>query len=100
MTDFGEGLETIAGRVLETLDGLPSEDSITAWDLKLKLKVPLSPLYMALGLLQERGCIRIAPEALTYRIRPTTASKSSQPISGVAIQIHAPAAETASPKTS
>jgi len=100
MTDFGESLESTAGRVLEILEGLPSEDSVTAWDLKLKLKVALSPLYMALGLLQERGRIRITPDALTYRIRPSSASKAAQPIAGIPIEIRAPSAEPASSKTS
>ena len=99
MSDFGEGLESIAGRVVEMLERLPAEDSVTAWDLKLKLKVGLSPLYMALGFLQERGRIRIIPDGLTYRIHLATVSKTTQPIVGIPIQIAVPGAEPASSKT-
>lgn len=99
-TGFSQEIESIALKVSEIIEGFPPENSITAWDLKLKLKIGLSPLYIALGLLQERGRIRITPDGLTYRIQPATALRATQPVVGIPIQISVPSGESASPKTS
>jgi hypothetical protein len=98
--EFTQELEIIAGKVTGVIEGFRPEDSITVWDLKLKLKVGLSPLYMALGLLQERGRIRLSPDGLTYRVQSTAEPKPSQPVVGIPIQIPVPSGEPASSKTS
>lgn len=100
MTGFTQELEAIAGKASELLDRLPSGGSVTAWDMKLRLKIALSPLYMALGLLQERGRIRIVPDGLTYRVHPAGATRPAKPVVGIPIEIPAPAGEQAASKVS
>jgi len=88
--DFDRELEAIGARVMEVLEHLPAGDSITAWELKFKVKVALSPLYLALGALQASGRIRIQPDGLNYRIHP--AAVKAQPIAGVPLEITSPTA--------
>ena len=90
MSDLERELEAIGARVLEVLSHLPAGDSITAWELKFKVKAALSPLYLALGALQAKGRIRIQPDGLNYRVQP--AAVSIKPIAGVPLQISSPPA--------
>ena len=65
MSDFPNQIDALAGRVLKELK---PDAPATAWEMKLKLKVPLSVLYMALGQLMKDELVRVAPEGLSYRI--------------------------------
>jgi hypothetical protein len=100
MSDLAQDLEYIAIKITEIVDGFGADESISAWDLKLKLRVGLSPLYMALGMLKERGQIRILPDGLTFRIQTGGIPKSSQPIVGIPIEITVPDDEAAAVKNS
>ena len=90
MGEFSQDLESIADKVLGILEQLHPDESLTAWDLKFKLKVSLSDLYMALGILQGRELIRINPEGMTYRIQLLVQNKPSQPVLGVPLEIAIP----------
>ena len=68
MSDFATQLDSIAERILAELEA--AGQAKTAWELKLRLKIPLSELYLALGRLERDGCIHIAPEGLSYRVQP------------------------------
>ena len=88
MSELGPEIDLLASRALEILERLPAGDSITAWELKFKAKAQLSPLYMALGVLLERGKIRVQQDGLNYRIQP--AAVKTQPIAGVPLEISSP----------
>ena len=100
MSEFPQELESLAGKVTEFLEKLHPDDSVTAWDLKFKLKTALSPLYMALGILQDQGRIRITQDGLNYRVQLTASRKPTQAVVGVPIQIPVPSDETADAKSS
>ena len=100
MSEFTQDLDSIAAKVLETIEAFHPEDSVTAWDLKLKLKVALSPLYMTLGVLQERGRVRIVPDGLTYRVHPTANSRPGRSVVGIPLQITVPGNEPVQSKSS
>lgn len=68
---FDEKIASTAARILEET----AKGELTSWDLKVRLHLPGSLLYMSLGWLAEQGKIRIYPDELTYKIRyavPTT----------------------------
>ena len=55
---------------------LASDGEITAWDIKMRLRLSSSLLYMALGWLCSQGKAEFYPEELTYRVKAVP----SQPI--------------------
>ncbi|OGS13202.1 MAG: hypothetical protein A2234_11580 [Elusimicrobia bacterium RIFOXYA2_FULL_58_8] len=63
---FAETLGQTAGNVLETLKASGGE--ATSWDLKLKLHLSSSSLYMALGWLAAERKIDLYPKELNFRI--------------------------------
>ena len=78
MSDFDSLIEALSGKIARALEE-PSAGSVTAWELKMRLHVPLSQLYLALGALQQKGRLRVAPEGLTYRILPAEPRAEAAP---------------------
>ncbi len=77
-TDIRKETDALAARILDTLAS--AENELTAWDLKMSLKVSHTRLHLALGALQERGKIRLRPDSLTFVVEPVTQSSvPSQP---------------------
>lgn len=66
MSEFSEQIDSLVEQIKQSLEQQP--EGTTAWDLKLRLKAPLSQIYIALGMLLKDGRIRMIPEQLTYRI--------------------------------
>jgi len=62
---FEETLTELSERVLRSL---PPDGEITSWEIKNKLHISSSMLYLALGRLSAENKIRIIPDQLNYRI--------------------------------
>jgi len=62
---FEETLSELSERVLRSL---PQDGEITSWEIKNKLHISSSMLYLALGRLSAENKIRIIPEQLNYRV--------------------------------
>lgn len=78
-TEFSTQIENLSKKILKTLSASSQDNPATAWDLKMEFLVPLSHLYMALGILLDSKKISIAPEGLSYRIR-TVKEKENEPV--------------------
>ncbi|PIU17907.1 MAG: hypothetical protein COT18_11615 [Elusimicrobia bacterium CG08_land_8_20_14_0_20_59_10] len=63
---FTDTLAQTAGNVLETLKAAGGD--ATSWDLKLKLHLSSSSLYLALGWLAAQGRLSLYPKELNFRI--------------------------------
>ena len=63
---FTDTLGQTAGNVLEALKAAGGD--ATSWDLKLKLHLSSSALYMALGWLAAERKIALYPKDLTFRV--------------------------------
>ena len=66
--EFSETLRTTAERVADTLK---KDGETTSWELKMKLRMQSSLLYMALGRLESEGRLSLCPDELTYRVKLT-----------------------------
>ncbi|MFA5161215.1 MAG: hypothetical protein WC421_03130 [Elusimicrobiales bacterium] len=62
-----ETLSELAERILRAV---PADGEITSWEIKNKLHISSSMLYLALGRLSAENKIRIMPDQLNYRILP------------------------------
>ncbi len=63
---FTDTLAQTAGNILETLKAAGGDAS--SWDLKLKLHLSSSSLYLALGWLAAQGKIALYPKELNFRV--------------------------------
>lgn len=63
---FTDTLAQTAANVLETLKAAGGD--ATSWDLKLKLHLSSSTLYLALGWLAAQGSISLYPKELNFRV--------------------------------
>lgn len=72
--DFLEIVEKNAAKVLELLQ---SSSVLSSWDIKLKLKLSASQLYMALGYLIANKKIFVYPEELNYKVKLNTGQENS-----------------------
>lgn len=66
---FTDTLTQTAGNVLETLKA--SGGDASSWDLKLKLHLSSSSLYLALGWLAAQGKVALYPKELNFRVMLT-----------------------------
>ena len=69
MQDLSQNKETMvknAEQVIKALQGMGGQS--TAWDLKLKLRLTGSALYMALGRLEALDMISVIPEELSFKV--------------------------------
>lgn len=63
---YSDTLGQTAGNLLEALKA--SGGDATSWDLKLKLHLSSSALYLALGWLAAQGKITLHPKELNFRV--------------------------------
>lgn len=68
ISDQHDSVRQNAERVLGALETPDGPRTMTAWDLKLDLKLPNSALYLALGWLAREGKIALEPQDFTYRV--------------------------------
>ena len=65
-TRFTDTIAQTAGKITELLnDG----GEATSWDIKLKLHLSSSALYLALGWLAAQGRINMYPQDLNFKIK-------------------------------
>ena len=69
MNDTIKFTDTIPQTAEKITDMLKSGVEATSWDIKLKLHLSSSSLYLALGWLAAQGKITMYPQDLNYRIR-------------------------------
>lgn len=69
MTETTKFTDTIPQTADKITDLLKSGAEITSWDIKIKLHLSSSSLYIALGWLAAQGKINMYPQDLNYRIR-------------------------------
>ncbi len=63
---FSDTVAQTAGNLLEALKAFGGDAS--SWDLKLKLHLSSSALYLALGWLAAQGKISLYPKELNFRV--------------------------------
>ncbi|OGR66489.1 MAG: hypothetical protein A2X31_08865 [Elusimicrobia bacterium GWB2_63_22] len=63
---FTDTVAQTAGNILEALKAAGGDAS--SWDLKLKLHLSSSALYLALGWLAAQGKIALYPKELNFRV--------------------------------
>ncbi len=64
---FAETVNNTSNKILEILN---TEGKASSWDIKLKLHLSSSELYLALGQLSARNKIQLYPKDLTYTVMP------------------------------
>ncbi|MDD4004201.1 MAG: hypothetical protein PHW69_03235 [Elusimicrobiaceae bacterium] len=75
---FKSTLENNAGRILSEIAST-SGGQLTAWELKMRLHLSSSQLYIALGWLMGREAVELEPENLDYIIRPAAKRSPAPP---------------------
>lgn len=76
--DFTRETEALTKKILKLLSS--SAKTLTAWDLKMSLKVSHTRLHIALGALMNSGKVRLQPDSLTYVVEPITDPSVVTPI--------------------
>jgi hypothetical protein len=61
---FDESVASAAAKILEEA----AKGEVTSWELKNRLRLSSSRLYLALGWLLGRGRIKLSPDELTYKV--------------------------------
>ena len=69
MTEATKFTDTIPQTAEKITDLLKGGVEATSWDIKLKLHLSSSYLYLALGWLAAQGKINMYPQDLNYRIK-------------------------------
>ena len=64
---FGESIVNNSTKILQVLK---NDGEMTSWDLKLKLHLSSSALYLALGQLFANKDIELSQKDLTYIVKP------------------------------
>ncbi len=64
--NFISKVAAAASKIEEILN---QNQELSSWDIKLKLKLSSSGLYLALGYLAASGKIDLQPEDLNYRVK-------------------------------
>ena len=62
---FSDTVEANAGKILEAVKA--GENN--SWELKIKLHLSSSALYLALGWLVSRGQVELFPQELNFRVK-------------------------------
>ena len=74
MSDFDQSVRQTAERILAAVEAAPLSGNVkglTAWDLKLELKVSNSALFLALGWLVRDGKVSLEPHDFTFKVALT-----------------------------
>ncbi|HBB68328.1 MAG: hypothetical protein A2X28_01620 [Elusimicrobia bacterium GWA2_56_46] len=69
MNETAKFTDTVAQTAGKIADLLKGGEETTSWDLKLKLHLSSSALYLALGWLAAQGKVALYPQDLNYRIK-------------------------------
>lgn len=69
MNETAKFSDTIAQTAEKITELLKNGAETTSWDIKLKLHLSSSSLYLALGWLSARGRISLYPQDLNYRVK-------------------------------
>ena len=69
MSDTVKFTDTIPQTAEKITEILKSGAETTSWDIKIKLHLSSSSLYLALGWLAAQGKITMRPQDLNYRIK-------------------------------
>ena len=69
MDDTAKFADTITQTADKITDLLKGGGETTSWDIKLKLHLSSSALYLALGWLAAQGKINMYPQDLNYKIK-------------------------------
>ena len=69
MNDTAKFADTITQTADKITDLLKGGGETTSWDIKLKLHLSSSALYLALGWLASQGKIEMYPQDLNYKIK-------------------------------
>ena len=69
MNDTANFTDTIDQTASKITDLLKGGGETTSWDIKLKLHLSSSALYLALGWLAAQGKVNIYPQDLNYKIK-------------------------------
>jgi hypothetical protein len=73
---FADVISDASGKIMEML---LAEGETTSWDIKMKLHLSSSMLYLALGHLLSQNKIILSPQDLTYRVTlPPACPKTSR----------------------
>ncbi len=70
MSDNNKFTDSVKGMAEQVMDVITASGETTSWDIKLKLHLSSSSLYLALGWLMSQGRIQLYPKDLNYTIRP------------------------------
>ncbi|MEA3306300.1 MAG: hypothetical protein U9Q34_00770 [Elusimicrobiota bacterium] len=73
-SSFGESIINNSTKILNILK---KDGEMSSWDLKLKLHLSSSALYLALGRLFETKDIELSQKDLTYIIKPLTKTENT-----------------------
>ena len=73
--DFQKEISKTGRKVLNLLSS--AQKPLTAWDLKMTLKVSHTRLHLTLGALQGRGKITLRPDSLTYIVEVALAQRQT-----------------------
>jgi len=79
---FKNTLANNAERILAEVNG--SDGNLTAWELKMRLHLSSSQLYLALGYLTGRDMVDLEPEDLNYIVKPAERRVAAPPAPPVA----------------
>lgn len=69
MTESTKFTDIVGQTADKVADLLKDGGEATSWDIKIKLHLSSSSLYLALGWLAAQGKIEMYPQDLTYKIR-------------------------------
>ena len=72
MNETAKFTDTIAQAADKIAELLKDGGEITSWDIKLKLHLSSSALYLALGWLAAQGKINMYPQDLNFKIKLIT----------------------------
>ncbi len=68
MTDTATFQDSVTAAAERIAEAIPQEGEVTAWELKVKLHMPSTMLYAALGYLMGRERVRMVQDGLDHRV--------------------------------
>jgi hypothetical protein len=74
MNEYSKFQKTVTQTARKIMGEVANNPQVSSWQLKNKLQVSSSRLYMALGYLISQNKITVTPEGMSYKITPLTAT--------------------------